>query len=330
MAASSAAAQQRRLASLQQRQQPPQDEPPIGAAVSFGAVTVHSAALLAEICGEPEPEPEPEPLPGPRHGAGGSVSVNVDTLVCALHLVLGLALSVALARLLARGRPPGCRARMLADLDAAVCAGRAAAAASGQSELLDILVGSGARLDDTDAAGDTALIAAAKHGQRACVELLLEGGADVNAPNALGNWTPLHAAAYEQHAAVVMLLMERGADPGVTDGEGRTAADYASLSEGVWPLFEARGCRRLTHPQLVERGVLKVAPQSVLHIDGESAAGGRGGRDTDGVPRPGSGRFTVRPPWRPVTRAGVPHAAGSQQPDAHEPPTVDVLAGEAG
>jgi hypothetical protein len=110
MAASSAAAQQRRLASLQQRQQPPQDEPPIGAAVSFGAVTVHSAALLAEICGEPEPEPEPEPLPGPRHGAGGSVSVNVDTLVCALHLVLGLALSVALARLLARGRPPGCRA----------------------------------------------------------------------------------------------------------------------------------------------------------------------------------------------------------------------------
>ena len=96
---------------------------------------------------------------------------------------------------------------MLADLDAAVCAGRAAAAASGQSELLDILVGSGARLDDTDAAGDTALIAAAKHGQRACVELLLEGGADVNAPNALGNWTPLHAAAYEQHAAVVMLLM---------------------------------------------------------------------------------------------------------------------------
>ena len=47
--------------------------------------------------------------------------------------------------------------------------GSAAAAASGQSDLLSILVESGARLEDTDAAGDTALIAAAKNGQRACV-----------------------------------------------------------------------------------------------------------------------------------------------------------------
>ena len=170
---------------------------------------------------------------------------------------------------------------------------------------------SGARLEDTDAAGDTALIAAAKRGERACVELLLRGGADVNAPNAKGSWTPLHAAAYEQHGAVVMLLMERGADPTVTDGEGRTPADYASLSEGVWPLFEARGCRRLTQSQLVDIGVLKVSPQ------GAASDGQR-----DGVPRSesGNGRFTVRPPWRPVTRAGT--ALGAP-PESNA--TIDVL-----
>jgi|EP01043_Picozoa_sp_COSAG02_P020548 hypothetical protein len=92
-AAQAGSAQEQRLASLQQRQQqepqqhqlPPPVHCTVGSAVKFGAVTVHSAALLAEICGEPEPEPEPEP-PDLRVGIGGSVLVNVDTLVCALHL----------------------------------------------------------------------------------------------------------------------------------------------------------------------------------------------------------------------------------------------------
>ena len=73
-------AQAERLAKLGQV-----SPPAIGAAVSFGAVTVHSASLLADLFGEPEPEPEfvaaAVPLPGARRGAGGSVSVNVDTLV---------------------------------------------------------------------------------------------------------------------------------------------------------------------------------------------------------------------------------------------------------
>jgi hypothetical protein len=95
-AAQAESAQEQRLVSLQRRQQQQQQQqqqpPPVhsavGSAVKFGAVTVHSAALLAEICGEPEPEPEPDPLDPPnlRVGNGGSVSVNVDTLVCTLHL----------------------------------------------------------------------------------------------------------------------------------------------------------------------------------------------------------------------------------------------------
>ena len=63
----------------------------------------------------------------------------------------------------------------MGQLRAAALGGVAAgAAASGQADLLEILIGSGARLEETDGSGDTALIAAAKHGQRDCVELLLE------------------------------------------------------------------------------------------------------------------------------------------------------------
>ena len=84
-------AQERRLASLQRQQQEQQSlsspHSIVGSAVKFGAVTVHSAALLAEICGESELEPEPELEPPPVRGSsGGSVSVNVDTLVCTLLL----------------------------------------------------------------------------------------------------------------------------------------------------------------------------------------------------------------------------------------------------
>ena len=135
-------------------------------------------------------------------------------------------------------------------------------------------------------------------------------GADANARNDRG--TPLHAAAYERHAAIVMLLLERGADPTSRDGDGRTPADYASLCEAVWPLFEARGCRRLTQSELVERGVLKGAV-------GDGGVEGRGHEAAGtAAPRSGHGRFTVRPPWRPVTRAGTAAASGGRA-------TADVL-----
>ena len=95
-AAQAESAQERRLASLQRRQEL-QSAPPshstAGSAVKFGAITVHSASLLAEICGEPEPEPEVE-SPEIRNGSGGSVSVNVDTLVGTLHFRFSLMLPV--------------------------------------------------------------------------------------------------------------------------------------------------------------------------------------------------------------------------------------------
>eukprot|EP01047_Picozoa_sp_COSAG01_P028910 COSAG01_NODE_1962_length_8790_cov_10.999540_6_plen_115_part_00 len=74
----------------------------------------------------------------------------------------------------------------------------------------------------------------------------------------------------------------------------RTAKDYASLCEGVWPLFARRGCRRPTTAQLEACGVLKrrpaqapvgsALPPSIARADG----------------------FSVRPPWRPVTSTSMP------------------------
>lgn len=69
------------------------------------------------------------------------------------------------------------------------------------------------------------------------VRWLLEQGADVNdvVTNAAlvesrhrGHpWPALHTAIKEGHADVVRLLLKKGADPEVLDGDGRTAFEVA-------------------------------------------------------------------------------------------------------
>ncbi|CAN0370213.1 unnamed protein product, partial [Scytosiphon promiscuus] len=56
--------------------------------------------------------------------------------------------------------------------------------------------------------------------------------------------TPLVAAAAAGHAAMVKLLLERGADPEVRDGNGATAADVAKRGAFVDVLGELARVRR--------------------------------------------------------------------------------------
>lgn len=69
------------------------------------------------------------------------------------------------------------------------------------------------------------------------VSFLLERGADIRARNEGTGWTALHAAAFQEHGKAVRVLLDRGADPKVTDTEGRSPIDYASISEAIWPFF---------------------------------------------------------------------------------------------
>jgi ankyrin repeat protein len=96
------------------------------------------------------------------------------------------------------------------------------AAEEGHIDVVQLLVGRGARLDTTQGLG-TALHAAAYHGQTEIIRYLISKGAD---PNALEsrNYTPLYWAAENGHFEAVRALLDNGADP----------------SLGVSPLAEAR------------------------------------------------------------------------------------------
>lgn len=106
------------------------------------------------------------------------------------------------------------------------------------------------------------------------VKTLLDKGADVNAQNKETLWTPLHAAAFQEHGKIVMLLLERNGQPELPDCEGRTAKDFASASDKVWPHFAALNCPRTSKQELIEKGIIK-------KLEEPSRAGSAG--------RPGSG-----------------------------------------
>src|SRR5438128_12202312 len=57
--------------------------------------------------------------------------------------------------------------------------------------------------------------------------LLLDAGAEVNS-RAEGGFTALHTAVDNGHVELAQLLLERGADPGLANNEGKRPADYAS------------------------------------------------------------------------------------------------------
>ena len=74
---------------------------------------------------------------------------------------------------------------------------------------------------------DNILLAAALSGDTGLLQMLLPAAGDVTSFGAAADVTPLMAAASGGHESVVELLLQRGSNPTRRDANGRSAAAYA-------------------------------------------------------------------------------------------------------
>lgn len=116
------------------------------------------------------------------------------------------------------------------------------------TRLLELTLENGADVRSLDSYDGTGLIRAADRGRVEIVEKLLKTDMDVDHVNELG-WTALLEAIIlgggdERHTQVVWLLVEGGADPNLSDGEGVTPLQHVRANgyeEMVRILEEAGG-----------------------------------------------------------------------------------------
>jgi ankyrin repeat protein len=95
-----------------------------------------------------------------------------------------------------------------------------------------------------------AICAAAAMGNGDMVTLLLGAGGSVSAVDNDG-WTPLHCALDGNHRDVADLLLKAGADPGVKDKKGLTAADFmAGLAPAPAPAAPTAESAAIERPSL--------------------------------------------------------------------------------
>ena len=71
----------------------------------------------------------------------------------------------------------------------------------------------------------TPLLMASGMGHEDVVKFLLSKNAKVNAKHATNGFTPLFAATHRGHASIIEILLAAGADPGLTDVNGRKPID---------------------------------------------------------------------------------------------------------
>ncbi|BFZ25205.1 hypothetical protein BsWGS_28244 [Bradybaena similaris] len=127
----------------------------------------------------------------------------------------------------------------------------------GDFSTVKLLLESGVDANTRTRDGMTPLAVSAFWGYDTIVQLLLQYGADINAANCGTLWTPLHCAAFQGHGKVIMILMEHGPELSKKEIQGRTAADFASAHDSIWPFFAAEGCKRTPRSELIKMNIVQ-------------------------------------------------------------------------
>ncbi len=100
------------------------------------------------------------------------------------------------------------------------------ATVNGKTELVSMLIASGADVHRRLLNGETALFRAACNGHAATVKFLMEAGANVNAARKDGA-TPLMCAVEQNHLAIARVLLGASANPDARDDDGSCALSLA-------------------------------------------------------------------------------------------------------
>ncbi|XP_067675697.1 uncharacterized protein [Haliotis asinina] len=131
------------------------------------------------------------------------------------------------------------------------------AVASGDISSVQQLLVEGADVNGLSPDGMSPLAIAAFWGYADIVEALLKAGADINILNRGTQWTPLHCASFQGHGKVILKLMPHEPDLYTADNQGRTAIDFASALDSIWPFFAAAGCKRTPKSDLIRMDIIK-------------------------------------------------------------------------
>ncbi len=118
-----------------------------------------------------------------------------------------------------------------ADVDGRLYTSLMGAAFEGDSEMVELLLAKGAKIEGTGSTGDTALMSVAKTEHSEIVKLLLDKGANVNATGPNGH-TALIYAAYNGQLENIRLLLAAGANPSAKsrDPDSPGGQEYDAIS----------------------------------------------------------------------------------------------------
>eukprot|EP00794_Sanderia_malayensis_P012894 gene12894-14222_t len=136
------------------------------------------------------------------------------------------------------------------------------ACADGNLTLCKALINRGADINLRSTDGFLPLCLAAFWGYSDVAKLLLKNGADVNGTNGGTNWTSCHCAAFQGHGKVLMTLMEFNPRLDIKDDRNRTAVDFASALDSIWPHFAAQGCKRTSKTELINLKIVTKVPSA--------------------------------------------------------------------